>query len=612
MVCEEGTIQGCPLSMNFYGVATKPALCELRRRMAERGERWESSSFADDISGGGSADAGIRFFRGLQEVGPRVGVFPRAEKSWVVVKGGPTEAVRVQRAFAAAGLPVRVTAEGRRYLGAWVGTPEGERAFVANKAAEWAECVRAFAGVASLFPHEAYACVYRSLIAEWTYLLRVSPVAAEGMAAVEAAIAEALLPALAGRTVLPWERAVWGLPSAEGGWGLLPPTAAPQAGDPYRASAEAVSWLVGAIREGREYSRREHWRQVAKAQREYQERKGEWAKGVVERLERDAVGLPPGFPEASEARRRLHAFHRQREGRTGAWLQLLPSDKDNTVLSRGEWLDVVALRSGTELVEAPVQCDGPGCGRDFDVRHALSCKVGGLVHRRHNEVVECVQLQAEAGGYWTSQAALVRRAETNWESRVEGDGVEAEVTVLRVREGTRPNVNGAAAAAAAPMVRPGLEGDLIVRGMFNAQRDTIIDVRVFDAESASYSRMSFAAAARRHEKEKRDKYGAECRERRVDFSPFVVSMDGALGPGASAVMRELVLAIAKRTGRPMARVAGAVRAKVQLAVLRASVMCLRSPRMRRRPSGEARWGCAGGLVALGAAEEKDWEEACAA
>ena len=159
-----------------------------------------------------------------------------------------------------------------------------------------------------------------------------------------------------------------------------------------------------------------------------------------------------------------------------------------------EWLDIVALRSGTGLIDPPTSCDGPGCHEQFDIRHALTCKVGGLIHRRHNDVVECVQRQAEAAGLWASQAAVLRRIESNRAAlgvNHQTDGVEREVTVVRVqdRRGGVPAVPPGKGAG-----QPGLEGDLTIHGLFNNQRDAVLDVRVFDADAASYERLAFATA----------------------------------------------------------------------------------------------------------------------
>ena len=50
--------------------------------------------------------------------------------------------------------------------------------------------------------------------------------------------------------------------------------------------------------------------------------------------------------------------------------------------------DALALRYCKPLLNLPGTCDG--CGATFTVDHALDCRFGGLVTRRHNEVRDAV------------------------------------------------------------------------------------------------------------------------------------------------------------------------------------------------------------------------------
>ncbi len=62
---------------------------------------------------------------------------------------------------------------------------------------------------------------------------------------------------------------------------------------------------------------------------------------------------------------------------TGQWLSVLPSTVNNMELSPQEFRDASFLRYARCPPDLPSHCDG--CGAKFDVRHALECKVGGLV-----------------------------------------------------------------------------------------------------------------------------------------------------------------------------------------------------------------------------------------
>jgi hypothetical protein len=56
------------------------------------------------------------------------------------------------------------------------------------------------------------------------------------------------------------------------------------------------------------------------------------------------------------------------------------------VLNKHEFRDAWAVRYNKGVVDPPRVCDGLGCGAQFSLRHALSCPLGGLPTKRHNEV----------------------------------------------------------------------------------------------------------------------------------------------------------------------------------------------------------------------------------
>jgi hypothetical protein len=70
----------------------------------------------------------------------------------------------------------------------------------------------------------------------------------------------------------------------------------------------------------------------------------------------------------------------------GAWLLVFSNQLNGTGLSADEWRDNVRLRYNHSPLEMPAACDG--CGAKMTVEHALSCKTGGLVHIRHDDVAD--------------------------------------------------------------------------------------------------------------------------------------------------------------------------------------------------------------------------------
>lgn len=64
----------------------------------------------------------------------------------------------------------------------------------------------------------------------------------------------------------------------------------------------------------------------------------------------------------------------------------MPNQFNGTVLLGEEWRDNAQLRYNLFPLGLPEKCDG--CGVKLCVEHALSCKVGGMVHIQHDNVAQ--------------------------------------------------------------------------------------------------------------------------------------------------------------------------------------------------------------------------------
>ena len=77
------------------------------------------------------------------------------------------------------------------------------------------------------------------------------------------------------------------------------------------------------------------------------------------------------------------------------WLTAMPDCLNGMELSADEFRDSLRLRSGLAPLDLPDRCDG--CGQRFSLGHTMTCKKGGLVLLRHNNVAaEWHQLCAQA------------------------------------------------------------------------------------------------------------------------------------------------------------------------------------------------------------------------
>ena len=88
--------------------------------------------------------------------------------------------------------------------------------------------------------------------------------------------------------------------------------------------------------------------------------------------------------------------------KTGRFLSVTPSYSANSVLSTEEFRDRLHYRYGINPSNLPTHCDG--CGAPFSVDHAMSCRKGGLVIARHNELRDDLgDLYCEAAGRGSSR-----------------------------------------------------------------------------------------------------------------------------------------------------------------------------------------------------------------
>ena len=81
-----------------------------------------------------------------------------------------------------------------------------------------------------------------------------------------------------------------------------------------------------------------------------------------------------------DLKRKMEAL--KRKG-TSNWLTTLPIKEKGYTLTKQEFWDAVCMRYNWPLERMPNDC---ACGEKFDVTHALSCKLGGFVTLRHNEI----------------------------------------------------------------------------------------------------------------------------------------------------------------------------------------------------------------------------------
>ena len=139
-------------------------------------------------------------------------------------------------------------------------------------------------------------------------------------------------------------------------------------------------------------------------------------------------------------------------------------------------------------------------------------------------------------------------------------------------------------------------GDLLIRGLWARGTDCILDIRVTDTDAKSNRSKDPGKVLAAHEREKKKKYLQPCLEQRRHFTPFVTSTDGLIGKEGKTVLKRLSALIAEKWDKPYSEVCGYVNAKMSIAIVRATHLCLRGSRVptsqmsNRRPEWEDQAG----------------------
>ena len=228
----------------------------------------------------------------------------------------------------------------------------------------------------------------------------------------------------------------------------------------------------------------------------------------------------------------------------------MPCLLNGTALSAEEFRDSLRPRCGFQPGHLPSHCDG--CLQRNSIEHALSCKKGGLIRLRHNELTaEWHQLCATA----FAPAAVTDKP--------------------LMCQGQLPQEGSTGDQSQLP---PDIRGDVAVRGFWQRSSTATFDVRIVDTDAPSYRGQNPIKVLANHEKRKKDKYLEPCLARRRQFTPLVFSVDGVAGTEAKAASQRLASRLAAKWKRPYSHLCGYIRSRLSTSLVRTTSLCLRGAR----------------------------------
>ena len=542
---------------------------------------------ADDVCSAGEAASNAKTLAFLSP-DPNMGSFqfPEIEKSHCACKGEDEDVAR--RCFEAEGIMDLNYCRGKRFLGSFVGCGTLKDDYVQSKVAFWAEAIERMAQVAHRYPQSVYAGYTSCLQGEWQYLSRTTPDIAHLYEPLERQIREKLLPAFLGvgkDDITNEFRELLAVAVKGGGMGIRNPMATAE--ESYHTSQHACSYLVQTMVKREPLDQQAHSKMVSDARRSLLQQRAIFDLQMTDRRVR-------GHP--ANKRRRQKSFMG-----TGDFLTAIPHRLNGTILSAEEWRDNVRLLFNLEPLDMPQHCDG--CMSRMTVEHALSCKKGGLVHARHDDVASewrwlsrCAFSpgKVEREPYINSSVGR-RQREIEAAGEQQNATTQTQSTLQQQQRQSQTGQEQQQQHSSVSLAVDGKRGDAGVHGFWKPGCLCIFDIRITDTDARSYRHKHPAVVLKEHEQEKKGKYLERCHELRKDFTPLVYSVDGMAGREAKMAEKRLASELAAKWQRPFSQMANFVRRRIRIAIARSNSLLIRGSRDREphRPfilSGDALYG----------------------
>ena len=251
----EGVIQGDPLSMFLYALATLPLINQLQSDPSIT-QLW----YGDDSSAVGCFSSLLLWYENLCLIDPLFGYTPAPTKSHLVVKESMIDTA--SSLFANTGINIVTSC---RFLGGVIGDQSGKMSFVSNKVDEWSRYVDLLSSVAEDQPQAAFIGFTKSLQQEWLYLQRVIADCEQQFHDLESTIKHKFIPSLIGHDCDDTNWLLFSLPINMGGLNIRIPTSSTTI--VYNSSRAATQILTDSIKNSISFSVTDHITYSAKFSR---------------------------------------------------------------------------------------------------------------------------------------------------------------------------------------------------------------------------------------------------------------------------------------------------------------------------------------------------------
>ena len=434
-----------------------------------------------------------------------------------------------------AGSEIKITTEGRKYLGGYVGTTAGAEKYVSELVSEWVEELSELTRIAKAEPQASYAAFTAGFRHKVTYFMRTIPNLEEVLKPLDDVIDKSFIPAITeGHVLSSDDRKLLSLPVRLGGMGI--PIFAEICQREYDNSLKATQIIRPRII-AQEHEFTLDRQAENRIDAEIRKKREQYYKNILEDLKNRM------------SKEKLRGNEIAQMKGASAWLTALPLKEEGYVLSKREFFDAITIRYMWDVKRLPSKCV---CGKGFTVTHAMTCTNGGYIHRRHDKLRDLfAELLDEVATEVQTEPPL---QPLSGELLPKGSNKEDEARL-----------------------------DIAARGFWQECEMAYFDVKVINPFAKSHLNVTLESALKSGERTKKRNYNERViRVEHGTFTPIVFSSCGGNGFETGVFMSKLIDKLAEKKDMDQSVVANYVRTKVSFELVKSQVRCVRGSRSLKK------------------------------
>ena len=213
----EGTTQGDNLAMIFYALGITPIVRALNEVVYSNNHDVMQCWLADDATAVGKIVAIRKWWDKLIDMGRKHGYSVNVAKTWIIVKN--EDGLRKAKEIFG-DTNVKYTLEGKRHLGACIGSETFKDTYCKEKVENWCIELGRLCEIAQVNPQVAYSAYIHSFQHKFTYYFRTISNFEKYLQPIDDLLTYGFLSTLFGSAITPLEREIFAMPTRYGGLGV--------------------------------------------------------------------------------------------------------------------------------------------------------------------------------------------------------------------------------------------------------------------------------------------------------------------------------------------------------------------------------------------------------